>query len=72
MKKLNPSNDWLEYRNDAVDHSDDEEFNDPARKDPQTFSKGSKHYGHVVSRTSIYKSQLKKDIKAKPAKKLTE
>ena len=56
MRKLNPSNDWLEYRNDAVDHSDDEEFNDPARKAPQTYSKGSKHYGHVVSRTSIYKS----------------
>ena len=68
MKKLNPSNDWLEYKNDSVDHSDDEEFNDPARKPPQTYSKGSKHYGHVISRTTIYKSQLKKDIKSKPVK----
>ena len=48
----------MEYKNDAVDHSDDDEFNDPNRKSPQTFSKGSKHYGHVITKTSIYKNDL--------------
>ena len=32
MDKLNPSNDWIKFKNDDADHEDDEDFWDPERK----------------------------------------
>ena len=37
MKKLNPSNDWVTFKNDDADHEDDEVFWDANRKDKKLY-----------------------------------
>ena len=77
LSKLNPSNDWLPYKNDEVDKGDEEDEGESAPKGHKAFPHGSKHYGHVQTRNSMYHNQLdddhlRKEIKQNEAQEKKE
>lgn len=43
LKKINPSNDWVPFKNDSLDTEDEPE---PTQQ-KKLYPKGSKFYGHV-------------------------
>ena len=55
LKRINPSNDWVPFKNDALDTEDEPE---PAQQTKKLYPKGSKLYGHVQTRGGQYKAEL--------------
>ena len=74
---MNPSNDWLPYKNDEIDKGEEDDEGESAPTGHKAFPHGSKHYGHVQTRNTIYHDQLgdnhlRKEIKLNEAQEKKE
>lgn len=70
LKKLNPSNDWLVFKNDGLDTEDAPE---PSTTPKKKFPHGSKFYGHVQAASSLHQAKLGGEHRRhQPSKKAKE